>query len=309
MKYSFLVPVYNKLENIKRCFTTLLQQTYNNFEIIIVDDNSNKETVNYLRNFAKNNTKIKLYFNESNLGIGQTRNILLNYATGDYVIFIDSDDYVENQLLEKINDTILKNSDLEIIRFQNIVEPATLNQMKIESKKNPFRFSCDSTKKIITGEEALMTWCLGTNKINTMPWTYCIKKELYSDVIYPNVPYLEDFAITHYLLAKASQVIAINYVGYHYLQYDSSLTKKEQNDIERILYDIDKLNVFNQIIQLTKYYINKTSILSENKRKFFDDIDERYNIREKKINNKLMNFSIKSEEFLLKKQLECNNRR
>ena len=300
MKYSFLVPVYNKLENIKKCFATLLQQTYNNFEIIIVDDNSEDETINYLKNLSTHDTRIKVYFNESNLGIGQTRNTLLNYATGDYIIFIDSDDYVENQLLEKINDTILENSGLEIIRFQNIVEPVTLNQMKIEAQKNPFRFSCEPTKKIITGEEALMTWCLGTNKINTMPWTYCVKKELYSDIIYPNVPYLEDFAITHYLLAKANKVMAIDYVGYHYLQYDSSLTKKSQNDMKQILYDIEKLKVFNQIIQLTKYYINKTSISSENKQIFFDDIDERYIIREKKINNRLLDIDIKSEENLSK---------
>lgn len=300
MKYSFLVPVYNKLENIKKCFVTLLQQTYNNFEIIIVDDNSEVETINYLKNLSTQDTRIKVYFNESNLGIGQTRNILLNYATGDYIIFIDSDDYVENQLLEKINDTILENSDLEIIRFQNIVEPVTLNQKKIEVQKNPFRFSCDPTKKIITGEEALMTWCLGSNKINTMPWTYCVKKELYSDIIYPDVPYLEDFAVTHYLLAKANKVIAIDYVGYHYLQYDSSLTKKSQNDMKQVLYDIEKLKVFNQIIQLTKYYINKTSISSENKQIFFDDIDERYIIREKKINNKLLDIDIKFGENLSK---------
>ena len=125
-------------------------------------------------------------------------------------------------------------------------------------------------------------------------------KELYSDIIYPDVPYLEDFAVTHYLLAKANKVIAIDYVGYHYLQYDSSLTKKSQNDMKQVLYDIEKLKVFNQIIQLTKYYINKTSISSENKQIFFDDIDERYIIREKKINNKLLDIDIKFGENLSK---------
>ena len=281
MKYTFLVPVYNKLENIKKCFESLLQQTYTNFEIIIVDDNSNKETISYLNDISSADKRIKTYFNKKNLGIGQTRNILLSHASGDYIIFIDSDDYIEHQLLEKINNEIENNNKLEIIRFQNISEPTTIAQKLKESQKNPYRFSCEPTSRVITGEEALMSWCLGSNKINTMPWTYCIKKELYSDIIYPNIPYLEDFAITHYLLAKAKSIIAIDYIGYHYLQYDSSLTKLE--DTERIAFAKEKLRVFKEIINLTKTYINKTDISDESKKIFFDDIDKRYILRQKRV--------------------------
>ena len=184
----------------------------------------------------------------------------------------------------------MNNAGIEIIRFQNIVEPVTLNQANIESKKNPYRFSCMPTAHAITGEEALMNWCLGINKINTMPWTYCIKKEMYSDIIYPNVPYLEDFPITHYLLAKAENVIAIDYIGYHYLQYDSSLTK---NDIDKYIYAKEKLKVLCDMIQLTKNYINQTNISPQNKCIFFDDIDKRYLIRNQKVDNLLKGYNKK----------------
>lgn len=286
MKYSFLVPVHNKLEYIKKCFDSILSQTYDNFEVIVVDDNSNEETLAYLKKLVLKDNRVKVYFNERNLGIGQTRNRLLKYATGDYLIFVDSDDYIESKLLEEINNILLNNNQIEIVRFQNIAEPVTSNQEMIELNKNPFRFSCLPTTSIISGEDALMTWCLGSNKINTMPWTYCIKKELYDDAEYPNIPYLEDFAITHYLVAKAKKVFAIDYVGYHYLQYDSSLTKYNDDNIEeRILYAKEKLKVFKKVIELTKIYINKTDISLISKKIFFNDIDKRYILREERVAN------------------------
>ena len=150
MKYSLLVPVYNKLEHIKKCFDSILNQTYNNFEVIIVDDKSNDETINFLKVLSQKDSRIKIYFNNSNFGIGKTRNILLEHATGDYLIFIDSDDYIERQLLEKINNILSENNQIEIVRFQNIAEPATSKQKKIEANKNPLRFSCAPTKTVIS---------------------------------------------------------------------------------------------------------------------------------------------------------------
>ena len=79
MKYSFLVPVYNKLENVKKCIESLLRQTYDNYEIVIVDDKSDYDTISYLKQLSLIDKRIKVNFNNKNLGIGQTRNVLLSY--------------------------------------------------------------------------------------------------------------------------------------------------------------------------------------------------------------------------------------
>lgn len=277
-KFSFMIPVYNKSEYLKCYLNKVLNQTYEDYEVIIVDDYScEDDSYEYLSSVANENSKIKLYRNSKNIGIGLTRNVLLNRAKGKYLIFVDPDDYVEEKLLEKVNDSLA--DDIDIVRFQNIVEPMTENQRIIESSKNPHRFSCDPTG-IITGETALLKWCLGERKINTMPWTYCVKKELYNDVEYPDTPLLEDFAITPYLLAKEKKVIAIDFIGYHYLQYDNSLTKTNVSMEEKVIFARRKLELFKEIIQLTKENIEGTDISDEAKWIFLQDVYNRYHIRE-----------------------------
>lgn len=273
VKYSILVPVYNKKECLQKYFKYIQNQTYNNYEIIAVDDNSNDGSYEYL--LSLNDEKLHVYKNENNVGIGEIRNILLNYCHGEYVIFIDPDDYIDVNLLLKIDEV---NNDLDIVRFQNVIEPMTETQKKNEQGKDKYRFCCNPTE-IIDGEEALLTWCLGERKINTFPWTYAIKRELYQDVEYPKVQILEDFAITPYLLAKAKKIKAISFVGYHYLLYDESLTKQKNNS----KYAKMKIQLLKEIIELAKYYIYKTEISENAKQIFVDDINNRYEIRKKKV--------------------------
>ena len=113
---------------------------------------------------------------------------------------------------------------------------------------------------------------LGINKRNTMPWTYCIKRSLYNDIKYPETNILEDFAITHYLIAKAKRVKAIPFVGYHYLQYDDSLTKNYSSPEKELEFDRKKQLLFGSIIELTKQYVGATDISPEAKAIFFKDI-------------------------------------
>ena len=94
---------------------------------------------------------------------------------------------------------------------------------------------------------------------------------------YPNTQVLEDFPITPYLIAKSSKLKAIDYVGYHYLKYDSSLsTNLNKNAIE-------KLKTFREMVKLAKYYISKTTISIETKELYYKDVENRYNIRKKVI--------------------------
>lgn len=285
-KYSFMIPVYNKLEYLQRYFSRVQNQTFDDYEIIVIDDYSQKDnSYQYLFDLAKFDERIKLFRNSQNLGLGLTRNELLKRANGEYVIFIDPDDYIEEKLLERIDEAIQENRDLDIVRFQNISEAMTEKQAKIESRKNPFRFSCEPTG-IISGEEALLKWSLGINKRNTMPWTYCIKRSLYNNVEYPETNILEDFAITHYLIAKARRIKAIPFVGYHYLQYDDSLTKNYSSQEEELEFERKKQLLFKSIIELTKQYVSTTDISSEAKAIFFKDIDDRFTHREERIAEK-----------------------
>ena len=168
--------------------------------------------------------------------------------------------------------------DVDILRFQNVIEPMTPNRIEQEMGKDKYRYGCNPVDKI-TGEEALLKWCLGERNINTFPWTYVIKKDLYNDVYYPELNYLEDFAITPYLIAKAKKIKAIPYVGYHYLLYDSSLSNNENN----ISSKIKKLETLYNVIQLAIINISSTDISDESKKIYIDDLINRYNIRKAKL--------------------------
>lgn len=282
-KYSFMIPVYNKVEYLQKYFSKIQNQTFSDYEIVVIDDYSqNDASYQYLLDLAKEDEKIKLFRNKQNKGLGATRNELLKKTIGEYVIFVDPDDYIEEQLLEKIEEALQQNKDLDIIRFQNVSEAMTKKQTEIESKKNPYRFSCEPTE-VISGEEALIRWMLGINKRNTMPWSYCMRRSLYTNVEYPETNILEDFAITHYLIAKAKKVKAIPFVGYHYLQYDNSLTKNYSSPEEELEFDKKKQLLFGTTIELTKKYISITNISPEAKTIFFKDIDDRYIYREERL--------------------------
>lgn len=277
IKYTIMVPVYNKIECLKKYFLTIINQNFSDYEIIVVDDCSSDGSYEYLKEIEKSCDKLTVYRNERNLGIGETRNILISKAKGKYLLSVDPDDYVEVSLLQEINKYY--GLDLDIIRFQNIIEPVGEKQIINEQGKSLYRYSCKPTD-IISGEEAFLLWCFGERNINTFPWTYAIKKELFNDVRYPNTQVLEDFAITPYLIAKSSKVKAIDYVGYHYLKYDSSLsTNLNKNAIK-------KLKTFKEMVELAKYYISKTTISLETKELYYKDVENRYNIRKEKVYKK-----------------------
>lgn len=281
MKYSILVPVYNKEELLKKYFKYIESQTFNDYEVVVVDDCSSDNSYSYLCDISRNHDNIKILRNQRNLGLGMTRNILLDNAKGEYVIFVDPDDYIEIDLLNEIDK---ENNDLDIIRFQNVIEPMTEKQCMIEKDKDRYRYCCDSTS-VISGEEALLKWCIGERKINTFPWTYAIKKELYNDIRYPDVRILEDFPITPYLIAKAKRIKAIDFVGYHYKKYDDSMSSNKAD----ISFAVKKLNLLKEMIELTEQYIDMSEISEEAKKIFISDIYNRYFAREKKVESMLKN--------------------
>lgn len=277
IKYTIMVPVYNKIDCLKKYFTTVMDQTISDYEIIVVDDFSTDGSYEYLKNLEKECNKLKVYRNEKNREIGYTRNKLVFLATGKYLLFIDPDDYVEKNLLEELNRYY--DLDLDIIRFQNVIEPIGEGQILKEQGKNLHRYSCLSTD-ILSGEEALLAWGFGERVINTFPWTYAIKKDLFTGVQYPEIPMLEDFAITPYLIAKSKKVKAIDFIGYHYLKYDDSLSKRKSAPVY-------KLKLLKEVIELLKNYISTTSISPKVKELYYKDLEKRYQIRKEKF------FSIK----------------
>ena len=139
MKISIIIPAYNAAKYIKRCIISLLNQTYKNIEIIVVNDGSTDNTLDILKNYD-----IKV-INQENLGVSCARNNGLKNCSGDYITFVDSDDYVDKNYIEDIVN-ILNKYKYDIIEtpllFEAYFKNKTLlyTEYKLE-KKESFNFN------------------------------------------------------------------------------------------------------------------------------------------------------------------------
>lgn len=219
-KVSIIVPVYNVEKYIKKCASSLFEQTYPNIEYIFVNDASTDNSLDTLKHIAKNNLHqhITIVENKHNSGSSATRNNAINIATGEYITFCDSDDWVEPTAIEEmVNTMIYHNADIVVTPFYT----NTFNQ-----------------EKILNFEDADIA---NLNKIplNFLHFSLCnklIKAHLIKDnQSLPNVDCWEDLSVISRIYALDPKVVLLNKPFYHYRKYEHhSLTS---NSHERQLND------------------------------------------------------------------------
>lgn len=224
-KFSLIIPAYNVEKYIKKCLDSVLNQTYNNYEIIIINDGSTDNTSKILESY-KSNKKIKL-INQENKGLSSARNTGVSNAKGDYILFIDSDDFIEKELLETLNKTI---KDEDLIRFQIRTLDET-NKIIKEYKEETFNN--------LNGIEAFNK--LSKYNLVELAVCYAYKKETFlkNNYRFEEKTYHEDFGLIPYIIISSKKVTSINYIGYNYLQRKNSIMNntdyekeiKKSNDV------------------------------------------------------------------------------
>lgn len=127
-KVSIIVPVYNCEKYVGECLDSLLNQSYDNIEILLINDGSKDDSHNICSEYAKKDSRI-VYISKENEGVSKTRNIGLQKATGEYILFVDSDDWIENNAVEIL---VREIGDYDVIQF------GTVEEIKGEFIKKPF---------------------------------------------------------------------------------------------------------------------------------------------------------------------------
>lgn len=112
---SVFIPAYNAASYIEQAIQSVIDQTYQNFEIIVVNDGSTDETKNIIKRIADKDNRIKVFHNESNLGLSPTRNIGIDLCKGEYIALLDSDDYISNQRIKKQVFFLQNNPDFDAV--------------------------------------------------------------------------------------------------------------------------------------------------------------------------------------------------
>lgn len=245
---SFIIPSFNSASTIKRAIESILSQTANiKYEIIIVDDGSIDNTEEVLRNYEKDE-RIK-YYKKENSGVADTRNYGVKMATGEYIIFVDSDDYISHDLLKDIEPFILQNIDL--IKW---------NPIFVDENKNELLKPQSVAFEGVTGEQGFNILFGRDNFIDCL-WNYAIKKELMIE--FPSGTYHEDFATMPIIILKAKSFVSLDKREYFYVQSKNSIMRNDNDKKTRKKLE-DKLMHFDNLIKTS----NNMNIQKQTKENF-----------------------------------------
>lgn len=246
-KVSIIIPVYNtNKEYFKTCMDSILNQTYSNIEVIIVDDGSINGIEKYCDEIKKSDSRI-IVIHQKNQGVSVARNTGIGIATGEYVAFVDSDDIVTPFMVESAVETIKNNdADLALGLVKYIYESC-----EFVTNPNSEEYAIDSSEKVdvlkkiffLVSEQNDLFDINWNGIICRGPYTKLIKTEVAKKIIFPkDIIYAEDAIWLTRLLKECKKIYIKNEAWYGYLQYDeSSIFRYNENRIESFYSFLDIL--------------------------------------------------------------------
>ena len=279
-KYSIIIPVYNVEKYIKKCLDSVFNQSYKDYEVIVINDGSKDESMKIVDKYDV------IRIDQENKGLSAARNKGCSIAKGEYLLFLDSDDYIEKDLLKNIDVSTKNNPDL--IRFQ-IKEVFEENNKETNYSEESFEG--------LNGEEAF-------NKIVKYhyienAWAYVIKRDYYKKNKFEFKPGTihEDFGLIPLIIMKSKIVNSINYIGYNYRQRSGSImsqknyekTKKKVKDFyNHYLYLIKEIDKTKENSTIFKSYCANSLLIKICELKGRDYKEYKQRIKEDKVLNNLL---------------------
>ena len=201
-KLSIIVPIYNVEQYIHKCVDSILNQTFADFELILVDDGSPDGCGAICDEYAQKDKRIKV-IHQKNSGVSVARNSALDVASGTYVMFVDSDDYVEPDLAEKcIRKAEEKDLDIVIFEFFYKLSNGVAAKNHIDEKYH------ESKESLLEG----ILW----DKMHNAVWNKLFKRALWDDVRFPVGVSFEDLYVMPEIFLKACQIGYMEEWLYHY---------------------------------------------------------------------------------------------
>lgn len=220
---TVIVPVYNTSIYLKKCIDSILTQIDDEDEILLINDGSTDDSEQIIKEYESKEPNMITYYKKENAGIADTRNLGILKAKGKYILFVDSDDYIREDLIKDLKNYMKK--DIDIIKFK--LDRVDENGQVLEKVDGPIF-------DIITGEQAFNLLAFSDVLLDS-PCVYLFKKELFieNDFKFKVGTEHEDFGLIPHVLLKAKTVVSINNYGYCYLQSSNSITRNE--DYEKTL--------------------------------------------------------------------------
>lgn len=216
---SVIIPVFNAEKSIKQTLISILNQTYDNLEILVIDDGSTDRTAGIIK--AIKDPRI-VYIFQHNQGPASAKNTGIKKFSGEWLIFVDADDLIEKSAIEKLHSfATKKKSDLVIYSYARInKENEVIDKVNVSS--------------------------IHIDEMFTAVWNKFYKKSIFNDLYFPEGTYFEDVSFSAMAATIAHNIVAMDEYFYLYKQHENSLTKKNWLPVrhEDIIKDFDYMYVF-----------------------------------------------------------------
>ena len=210
-KISVIVAAYNIEKYIERCIDSLRNQTYEKMEIILIDDGS-VDSTGYLCDMAAQCDKRISCIHKENGGLSSARNTGIKKASGNYITFVDGDDWVEKEYIETLYKNLTgEGADLSILGYAMIWENGSLLN------------KTSATDYLVLNKHDAIHELFVQKKITCMSWTKLYKRELFNDIVFPEGELFEDTAIALDIFKKCDKVVYSGKPYYYYFQRKGSI--------------------------------------------------------------------------------------
>ena len=237
-KVSVIVPIYNVEKYLEKCINSLLSQTLEDIQIILVNDGSKDNSGNIAKEYEKNNKNRVIYVEKENGGLSDARNYGLKYATGDFIAFLDSDDYIEkNDYEEMYNKAIEENADYVECDF--IWEFP--NKIRVD-KQYPYK-----------NKKEMLSF------VRVVAWNKLIKRQLITDnnLEFPKGLRYEDVEFTYKLIPFINKFAYVDKPFIHYVQREGSIANVQNERTAEIFTVLDNVIEFYKKNNIYEEYRNE----------------------------------------------------
>jgi glycosyltransferase involved in cell wall biosynthesis len=241
-KISIIVPVYNLESYLEDCLDSILNQTFRNIEVILVNDGSIDVSGFICDAYAKKDERVRVIHKEYG-GVSSARNIGVKVAKGEFIGFVDGDDRIHEDMYKVLYDLCQKtNSDISICKLGREIEGKLINGHGEQFVKEMDNF--EAMKQMFQGEIYRFSLC------NKLFRNSCFS----NNTMFPLGRIHEDLATTYLLFSKARKVIYTNYIGYIYVKRENSILTSIYNEKR-----LDAYYAWDEILMFTNRYYNRLS--------------------------------------------------
>lgn len=247
---SVIIPVYNVEKYLDQCLSSVIEQSFNNIEILCINDCSTDSSLKILEKFSAKDPRIKIINNQQNLKAGLSRNIGIKEAKGEYIHFLDSDDWLEDNAYKKLAECINRNPNIDVIRFRYIQH--NLPRKTSEEEVFPNRVCLNKITNIYKEPCCVQNWA-------TNPWCKLHNTKFIqnNNLFFNDYCCMEDTQQALKVILKANEVYFLDDVLINYrLNREDSIMSKHLDNITYLIKDMHWLNsTVSELEQLTKIEI------------------------------------------------------